>query len=172
MLAKVQYGRDMKSNSKEKLRKIHPPVKSIRDLLSFKVARLSALNQRLGGALIKEVFDLSLNDWRILGLVASNKKLAFKKLQSILYMDKGQLSRSVKLLVKREYIRTELTKEDARAVDLIVTSTGKKLNDKILHFSKNRNDIAIDCLTKQECESFLLTLKKVTDHSEKILDKM
>ena len=103
----------MISNSMEKLRKMHPPVKSIRDLLSFKVARLSALNQRLGGALIKEVFDLSLNDWRILGLVASNKKLAFKKLQSILYMDKGQLSRSVKLLVKREYIRTELTKDDA-----------------------------------------------------------
>ena len=73
----------MTSNSKTKLRKIHPPVKSIRDLLSFKVARFSALNQRLGGALIKKGFDLSLNDWRILGLVASNKKLAFKKLQSI-----------------------------------------------------------------------------------------
>ena len=87
-------------------------------------------------------------------------------------MDKGQLSRSVKFLVKREYIRTELSKDDSRAVDLIVTSTGKKLNDKILHFSKNRNDIAVDCLTEQECKSFLLTLTKVTEHSAKILDKM
>jgi DNA-binding MarR family transcriptional regulator len=87
-------------------------------------------------------------------------------------MDKGQLSRSVKFLVQRDYIRTEISKGDARAVDLIVTSSGKKLNNEILHFSKNRNDIAVDCLTKQECEAFFLTLKKVTDHSEKIWNKM
>jgi DNA-binding MarR family transcriptional regulator len=162
----------MKRNSDKKLGNIHPPVKSIRDLLSFKVARFSALNQRLGGSLIKEVFDLSLNDWRILGLVASNKILPFKALQSILYMDKGQLSRSVKFLVQRDYIRTEISKDDARAIDLIVTSSGKTLNNEILHFSKNRNDIAVGCLTKQECEAFFLTLKKVTDHSEKIWNNM
>mgnify|MGYP000858957994 CR=1 FL=1 len=162
----------MISNFDKQLKNIHPTVKSIRDLLSFKVARFSALNQRLGGSLIKELFDLSLNDWRILGLVSAEKKLAFKTLQSILYMDKGQLSRSVKFLVQRGYIFTELKKDDARAVDLIITSRGKKLNKEILHFSTNRNELAVSCLTKQECEAFLATLKKVTDHSEKILDKM
>jgi len=88
---------------KKKFESIHPPVDSISGLLSFKVARFSSLNQCLGGYWVKKVFDLSLNDWRTLGLIAASDTLPFKKLQSILYMDKGQLSRSVKLLVDRGF---------------------------------------------------------------------
>ena len=151
---------------------IHPSVSSIRDLLSFKVARFSALNQRLGGYWIKEVFDLNLNDWRILGLVAASASISFKELKTILCMDKGQLSRSVKLLVERGYISTEFSKDDARALDLRITKVGRKLSKEILLFSKQRNDVAVQCLNKKECEVFLATLKKLTEHSISVLEKI
>ena len=85
-------------------------------------------------------------------------------------MDKGQLSRSVKVLVARGYISTGPSALDGRAIDLRVTDVGKKLSIEMLNFSKSRNDIAVDCLTKSECEQFLQILKKLTDYSNHILD--
>ena len=154
----------MKSNSN------HPAVSSITDLLSFKVARFSAINQSLGGYWFKKIFNLSLNDWRILGLTAANQPIAFQMIQKTLDMDKGQLSRSVKVLVARGYISTGPSARDGRAINLRVTKVGKKRSIEMLKFSKSRNDIAVDCLTKSECEQFLHILKKLTNHSNHILE--
>ena len=99
----------------------HPAVNSISDLLSFKIARLSGINQRLGGYWLKKKFDLGLNDWRILGLTTANQPVPFKKIQEMLDMDKGQFSRSVKMLVDRGYISVGPSKIDGRALDLTVT---------------------------------------------------
>ena len=85
-------------------------------------------------------------------------------------MDKGQLSRSVKVLVGRGYISTGPSALDGRAINLRVTKVGKKLSIEMLKFSKSRNDIATDCLTKSECKQFLQILKKLTDHSNHILE--
>ena len=160
----VSYKKYLKSNSN------HPAVSSITDLLSFKVARFSAINQSLGGYWFKKIFNLSLNDWRILGLTAANQPIAFQMIQKTLDMDKGQLSRSVKVLVARGYISTGPSALDGRSIELGVTEVGKKLSIEMLKFSKSRNDIATDCLTKSECKQFLQILKKLTDHSNHILE--
>ena len=149
---------------------IHPNVNTISDLLSFRVARFSAMNQSLGGYWFKKIFDLSLNDWRILGLTAASQPIPFKKIQHTLGMDKVQLSRSVKVLVDRGYIVTGPSVLDGRAVDLRVTEVGKKISSDMLKFSKDRNDISVKCLTKSECETFLRLLNKLTVHSNKILE--
>tara|TARA_B110000438_G_scaffold38748_1_gene38548 strand:+ start:206 stop:805 length:600 start_codon:yes stop_codon:yes gene_type:complete len=164
------FGGDNMANKNQSKNLKHPAVSSIADLLSFKVARFSAINQRLGGYWFKKIFNLSLNDWRILGLTAAKQPIAFKIVQKTLDMDKGQLSRSVKVLVGRGYISTGPSALDGRAIDLRVTDVGKKLSIEMLNFSKSRNDIAVDCLTKSECEQFLQILKKLTDYSNHILD--
>jgi DNA-binding MarR family transcriptional regulator len=148
----------------------HPAVNSISDLLSFKIARLSGINQRLGGYWLKKKFDLGLNDWRILGLTTANQPVPFKKIQEMLDMDKGQFSRSVKMLVDRGYISVGPSKIDGRALDLTVTKIGKQLSDDMLRFLKHRNDVSVDCLTKSECDSFLKILQKITDHSIDFLE--
>ena len=164
------FGGDNMANKNQSKNLKHPAVSSIADLLSFKVARFSAINQRLGGYWFKKIFNLSLNDWRILGLTAANQPIAFQMIQKTLDMDKGQLSRSVKVLVGRGYISTGPSALDGRAIDLRVTKVGKKLSIEMLKFSKSRNDIAVDCLTKSECKQFLQILKKLTDHSNHILE--
>ena len=59
---------------------IHPPIETILDALSFRLARLNALNERIGSQHFRRKYDMSLNEWRVLGLTCALEPLSFNHL--------------------------------------------------------------------------------------------
>jgi DNA-binding MarR family transcriptional regulator len=145
------------------------PIRSIREALSFRIARMAAINERAGGQHFKSEFDLTLMEWRILGLTAAMQPVSFAELRDILLVDKGLLSRTIKALVARGLIDTRKLKSDARQIELLITPVGTSLHDNVLEFTIERNAAMAAVLTDQEWAAFDQALDKLLEHNQNIL---
>lgn len=149
---------------------VHPTVDKITELLSFRLARLVAVNEQAGNHWTSTVFNLRLNEWRVLGLTRALEPVRFQEITRRLMMDKGQLSRIVKALVNRGVISTAPSREDRRSVLLSTTVQGRDLHDKVLPFAQERNEAVVGSLTRKEYAEFSRILQKITVHNEHLLD--
>ena len=93
MLLSNQNVKPLDSVSPESAWTHHPPVNDVRDLISYKISRFAAANDRLGHLLVSNPFDIRLNQWRVLALIHCLEPVTFGDIASELQMDKGQLSR-------------------------------------------------------------------------------
>ena len=145
---------------------VHPPIAKLRQALSFKVARLAALNERAGNFHFEQSLGIRLNEWRVLGLIVPEGTLRFSKLRELLWIDKGQLSRIVKSLVDQGLIENKVSHLDARQIELYATVQGRAVHDQALRFTQSRNEAVVETLTPTECAQFLEVLDKILYHNE------
>lgn len=141
---------------------VHPKVRAMSDVVAFRLALLVAAHERDGSYWLKKEFELTLIEWRVLGLSKEFEPIIFKDIRLMLNIDKGQLSRAVKHLVSRDILFTNISKKDARLVEIHTTSKGKKLHDEVLKFSILRNELIVKNLTKLECQEFFRLLEKIS----------
>ena len=135
----------MKANSAKKAvgEKIHPEILSVTDALSFRVARFSLLNERLGGMNFQKRLGVTLNEWRVIGLTEALAPATVSDVRKMLLMDKGQLSRSVRGLVARGLLLTHPSPEDPPAVTLSLTANGRVLHGHALAYASLRHDTVV-----------------------------
>ncbi len=141
---------------------VHPKVLAMSDVVAFRLALLVAAHERDGSYWLKKEFELTLIEWRVLGITNEFEPVIFKDIRLMLNIDKGQLSRAVKHLVSRDILFTNISKKDARLVEIHTTSKGKKLHDEVLKFSILRNELIVKNLTKLECQEFFRLLEKIS----------
>ncbi len=143
----------------------HPPVASIEDTLTFKIARFAAINARDGTVIFRDGFDLTLNEWRVLGLVAAHAPLGLNRLTELVLMDKGQLSRTVQALVTRGKLVSQVGAADARKVELSLSEKGAALHAKVLEFARARNEEVLEVLSVAEAKQFIALLDRLLVHN-------
>ena len=143
---------------------IHPPINNITDALTFQMSTLVAESSVAGGAIMREQFGLSLNEWRVIGLTYALEPATIAKIRKILHMDRGQLSRVVVALTGRDLLSTRPSETDLRSVELSLTPKAAKLHDAVLASVRESNEIVVSALTPSECTEFLRLLKKITVH--------
>jgi DNA-binding MarR family transcriptional regulator len=151
--------------------RVHPPIGSIRDALSFRIARMAAINERAGGFYFQNELGLRLNEWRVLGLVAAAGVAAFSDIRDQLLIDKGQLSRVVASLVGRGLLESRPSASDARQVDLSLTAKGRALHDRGIAFTAERNEAMADVLSAAECRHLLDMLDRLIAHNEALQEQ-
>jgi len=149
---------------------IHPKVNAISDGLAFKLARLVALHERAGNYSFNKKFGLSLNEWRVLGLANENEPVFFRDIRRLLNIDKGQLSRAIKQLVKKGILVSKESDMDARLVEVSTTPKGKNLHNKMLIYSEQRNEIIVQGLMRSEIKELFRVLEKITQSSKNLID--
>ncbi|HJM49494.1 MAG TPA: MarR family winged helix-turn-helix transcriptional regulator [Alphaproteobacteria bacterium] len=145
---------------------VHPPAQDITELMVFRLARLVAINERAGHRWSEQMFALRLNEWRVLGLARALEPVQFREIAGRLIMDKGQLSRIVKALVERGFLDTMVARDDARSLEIHTTEAGRQLHDRVLPFTKQRNEAAVEVLTREEYLEFMRVLDKLLEHNE------
>ena len=139
----------------------HPRINDIRDLLTFRLAMLTAASDRVGQRWLRDEFDLRLLDWRVLGIVAALEPVRFLTIAQTLLVDKGQLSRLVKSLGKRNLIDTETDPNDLRTILLHLTEKGRALHARVLSRALERNERFISALEPEELTTFVALLDKL-----------
>jgi len=150
----------------------HPPIGSIADLLTFRLARLVAMNDRSSSRSSVREFGLSLNEWRVLGLVHSLAPVRIGRIARILLMDKGQLSRVARRLVETGNLTSEPSADDARAAVLTTTPAGEALHARVLALHAVGNEDIVRPLSREECAEFLRLLDKITTNQGNLLDRV
>ena len=87
-----------------------------------------------------------------------------------LNIDKGQLSRAIKQLVKKDILVSRGSDIDARLVEISTTPKGRKLHDSMLNYSAERNEIIVQDLMKSECNELFRLLEKITRSSKNLIN--
>ena len=146
----------------------HLAASDITELLSFRLARFVAINDRNGQDWTMSYFGLRLNEWRVLGLINAARPIKFRDISERLLMDKGQLSRIVKSLAGRGYITSYVAQGDARSIELSITETGRELHGRMFPFAKSRNNVVVEVLSDREHLEFTRILEKLATHNENL----
>lgn len=141
----------------------------IEDFLTFRLTRLSnALRNNMTKPYLEE-FDLSLPEWRLLALVTRFSPLRFSELTSRSSMDKGQVSRTLRVMTKRGLTKTRVIAQRgsrsaealAAPVSVSITAKGKALYRSVLPVAQRRQAQMFQTLNESERLALYLTLDKL-----------
>lgn len=149
----------------------HPAVGSIEDVLTFKLNRLVMINEREGHRWSGVSFDLSLNEWRVLAVIQAKAPVRAGDVSALLLMDKSQLSRLIKDLLEKRFIKSKPDANDARAVVLTLTSKGIAVYDDMLAEVIRQNEQVFAPLSAEEVALLDDMLNRLTTHNLSMLEK-
>jgi len=141
--------------------RIHPPIRSVLDTVNFKLARIAALNQRLGMRAMRAELDLSLPEWRVLGTAHALAPATFQGICEALAMDKAQVSRALKELVRRGFVVTRHSAADARQLEILLTEEGAIHHAEGLATAERYNEADVADLSPEECRQFIDLLDRI-----------
>lgn len=141
--------------------------RDIRDMLMYRVARLATLGDRTGQLRISREFGLNVGDWRALGAIHALAPATLATLARELYLDKGQLSRTISGLIEQGLVSHRANASDRRQALFETTAEGRRLHDRVLAFVAVRNADLLGALSDREQAQFFRLLDKVTATSER-----
>lgn len=165
----------MNSNSNEnfssgELVRKHPVALTIEDVITFRLQRLVAIGERAGQDWSQRMFDLSLNEWRLLALIKSRSPCRAGDMADLLLMDKSQTSRVIKVLLKKGLIQNLPDPNDGRAVSLTLTKVGEQLHEEMFEEVMKSNERVLATLTREEALALDSILRKLVDHTHSLLE--
>jgi DNA-binding MarR family transcriptional regulator len=138
-------------------------AEELRDLLSYRVALLARVNDRVGQAEIQSKFGLTLGEWRVLGVVGYLGEATLRAVARQAFLDEGQVSRSVAALVDRGLVRRHVSTSDQRRSGLRLSAAGQRLHSRVLDYARKVNRPAAYGLTAMEHRDLMRLLDKVLD---------
>lgn len=144
----------------------------VRDLLMFRVARLATIADRTGQLRISRQFGLNLGEWRVLGVIHALAPVTLATLARELYLDKGQLSRTVSILIDRGLVSHSANPQDRRQTFFELTADGRHLHDGVLAFTIDRNLKLMGTLNVREQAELVRLLDKVTATAARFFDEL
>ncbi|GAA6176351.1 MarR family winged helix-turn-helix transcriptional regulator [Sulfitobacter pacificus] len=148
----------------------HPEVQTVEDVITFRLQRLVAIGERAGQDWSQRMFDLSLNEWRLLALVKGRAPARAGGLADVLLMDKSQTSRVTKSLLNKGLIRSFPDPDDGRAIALEPTEEGVVLYRRVFAEVMRSNERILDVLSIDEVQALDVILRKLTEHSSDLLE--
>jgi len=138
----------------------------VRQFLTFQVIRLAnALKANVTRRYLSD-FDLSVPEWRLLGMTIDFEPVRFSELVANSSMDKGQVSRTLQMLVKRGIVAARAvgrSAEGSTPVILTVTPKGRRLYRTVLPVSQRNQARLLRMLSREERKSLYTTLNKLFD---------
>ena len=136
--------------------------RDIRDMLMYRIARLATIGDRTGQMVISRKFGLNVGDWRVFGALHALAPVTLAGLARELYIDKGQLSRTVSGLIEAGLVSHRESQSDRRQNFFEATAKGKKLHSDVLAYITRRNIELLGDLDAAEQAEFDRLLDKVT----------
>ncbi|MFO7305683.1 MAG: MarR family transcriptional regulator [Gammaproteobacteria bacterium] len=139
------------------------------DFLTFRITRVAnALRTGLTKRYLEE-FELSLPEWRLLALTARFSPLRFSEVTSRSGMDKGQVSRTLREMAKKGYVKMkQIRTRGSRAAEALaapvmvsITPKGKALYSAVLPVARRRQLELLMTLTESERVALYSILDKL-----------
>lgn len=135
----------------------------IRDLFSYRLARLARANDRDAQSSLFNRYGMVLSEWRTLSVIRVTRPCTLRRLATEDFLDEGQVSRTVKMLVDRGWVAREPAPGDGRSFLLTLTAEGEAVYQAILPEVVEANEAMLDCLDPDERLHLMDALQKVLD---------
>ena len=141
---------------------ISSPDIDLKSLLTFRLARLQNSLNTHAGHLLKTHSDLSLAEWRIISMIHNLQHTTMTKLRQETVMDKGQLSRNLKRLVDKSYVRATASEADARQQNLCLSQHGQNIYQDLLPQMRQRQHDLVKNVAPEDMAVFNRVLTQLS----------
>ena len=149
-----------------------PTDPTIRELLSYRLHQVANLLSRGAELRYRREFGVSLWEWRTVALLGGAREAqSLNELARAAGMDKGQMSRVVSGLTKRQIVSREADANDARGIRLSLTRSGKNLYQKLIGAAAERNSAFLDCLSVKERVCLEQAMTKLAREAKSFIQK-
>lgn len=109
-------------------------------------------------------FDVGIETWRCLVLLAIEGSISAQNVSRIIGMDKSSVSRCFKGMQARGLITLELDAGDGRVRIATLTRAGRLLHDQILGMALARERALLNVLSDAECETLIMLLTRLHEN--------
>jgi DNA-binding MarR family transcriptional regulator len=126
---------------------------------------LSSVGTRLNRgatAYYRAAWNLSMVEWRLLIVLRNTEFLNVGELSEAADLDKAAVSRSLALLEERKLVSVEQTRTRGRAAIAKLTDEGRKLSEKLLNVSRQREALLFKHFTPADKERLNVLLHQLT----------
>ena len=144
------------------------PLKSFRNLMTFRLHRLGNASQRFSEEYYRKLSGLSLVECRLIGILSELGTATFKQLCETARLDKSFGSRVIQRLADGGILSKEDNPSDQRSVMLTLTDKGAKLQNELYAAGRVLNREMLSTLSEQQARTFMTCLLLIADR----LDQM
>lgn len=141
--------------------------KKVVDLPNYAPAYFTWIANKLSGGASQAylaAFDVGIETWRLLVLLAIEDSLSAKQACKVIGMDKASVSRTFKLMQERGLVTMGLDAQDGRLRVATITGAGRELHDQILGVALDRDRALMSVLSPEERETLLALLRRLHDN--------
>jgi len=112
----------------------------------------------------KSHLDITIDQWLVLKTIKDNPELTQKEIAQKVFKDYASITRIIELLVKRKYLVRSFHNVDRRRYNLELTSSGKKMYEKLIPIVFSNRKIALEGLSEEEITILYRLLQKIMDN--------
>jgi DNA-binding MarR family transcriptional regulator len=139
-------------------------IASVEDLERYLPAFLSWIASKLQRGASQHylnVFDVGIETWRCLMLLAIENSISAQRVSRIIGMDKASVSRCFKRMQARGLITMALDDADGRLRIAKLTPKGRKLHDQMIGIALERERALVEVLQPAELETLIGLLQRL-----------
>ena len=140
---------------------IAPDTLPLQQFLTYKLSRVQAKLNAQANAMLRDYAGLTLSQWRVLALIGGAGQTRLSDLVKSSALDKGLLSRNIKILTKSELICAKQDDLDQRVQDLTLTQKGQSVFEKVLPKMRKRQQHLRESLSSNELDVLFKVLDKL-----------
>lgn len=141
-------------------------VLQLNQFLPYRLNRISSRLSELGSLIYKDNFDLTVPEWRTLVTVGEFGQASAKQICRDTAMDKTKVSRAVRSLEQKNWLRRNDDPNDRRVEILTLTRVGKNILMELCPRMLEFEDSVLDKLSHDDRQKLLTAI----DTLEQILD--
>lgn len=148
-------------------RQSEPQAPKVVDLERYVPAVLTWVSNKLSRGASQHylnVFDVGIETWRCLVLLAIEGSISAQQVSRIIGMDKASVSRCFKGMQSRGLITMGLDADDGRLRIATLTPQGRALHDQILGMALERERALLSVLSAAEQETLIGLLKRLHEN--------
>lgn len=110
------------------------------------------------------VFDVGIETWRCMVLLAIEGRISAQKVSKVIGMDKASVSRTFKSMQERGLVTFSLDEVDGRLRLASLTPKGRELHDQIIGVALERERAFLSVLSPAEQETLIGLLKRLHEN--------
>jgi DNA-binding MarR family transcriptional regulator len=144
-----------------------PRNRGVIDLERYAPAYLTFVANKLGRGASRnylKVFDVGVETWRCLVLLAIHTSITAQEVSQVLGMDKASVSRCFKGLQARRLITMGLDDADGRVRIATLTPAGRTLHNEIRDMALDRERALLSVLSESERDTLIRLLKRLHEN--------
>lgn len=141
----------------------------LEDFLPYRLSLASnAVSQAIGRAYEAD-YELSMQEWRIVAVLAEGGELTQQEIVGRTKMDKVTVSRAARALEQRGILRRKPSSEDARSLRLSLTAEGRRIYVQVVPAAIDLEREVLKDFTARERADLEALLRRVEEAADRVL---